>query len=74
MRLDDRGLEIYAPSKIKQETLTALLGGCCPYGNVRLGPLRIELPLDEIAARAGDTPTRASFTSISLGERTARSR
>ena len=33
---------------------------------MRLGPLRIELPLDEIAARAGDTPTRAAFTSISL--------
>ena len=48
VRLDDRGLEIYAPSKIKQETLTALLGGCCPYGNVRLGPLRIELPLDAV--------------------------
>jgi len=66
VRLDERGLEIHGPSKFRQTTLVALLNGCSPWTDIEFGPLRIDVPLDEIAARAGFTPTHAAFTSISL--------
>ena len=63
--VSDAGVTIAGPSRVKQRTLCALLGGSSPLRRVELGPLEVSVPLDEIATGKGDTPARLALTTAS---------
>ena len=63
--VSDAGVTISGPSRVKQRTLCALLGGSSPLRRVELGPLEVSVPLDEIATGKGDTPARLALTTAS---------
>ena len=67
VRVGDRGVKILCDSEVRQNTLVALLGGSSPLAGIRLGPLEISVPLDEIAAARGQgvsTPIRITLSSL----------